>query len=231
MRDTPLTDLYPPEDASRSPPRSANWPAPNPGVVEIWRASWIDPSGRTRWINTRASASRPARTSPCILVVCEDVTTVKELSERFEHEATHDALTGLVNRREIDRRLRELAGGGEPLSLCIIDLDHFKRINDTHGHHAGDVVLVRTGAHALRADQPSRDVLGRTGGDEMLLLLAVARLPALEHGAGRRGDCGRRYTTSTRRHRPGLSVPETHAQQIADMHMKSSVRIFLFHPR
>ncbi len=108
-------------------------------------------------------------------MVCEDVTTVKELSERFEHEATHDALTGLVNRREIDRRLRELADGGEPLSLCIIDLDHFKRINDTHGHHAGDVVLVEL-AHMLSGMISSRDVLGRTGGDEMLLLLPGCRL-------------------------------------------------------
>jgi diguanylate cyclase (GGDEF)-like protein len=95
-------------------------------------------------------------------------------SARFEEMANRDALTGLFNRRWVDDRLSALVTaarrGGEPLSVALVDLDHFKRINDTLSHAAGDVVLRRVGAlldgFATGSESPAR-----LGGEEFVLLL------------------------------------------------------------
>lgn len=88
--------------------------------------------------------------------------------------ARTDALTGLPNRREIlDRFQQEHARSqraGHALSLIVIDLDHFKRVNDTHGHAAGDAVL-RAFAEVAGESLRRMDVCGRTGGEEFLVLL------------------------------------------------------------
>jgi two-component system cell cycle response regulator len=93
---------------------------------------------------------------------------------RLEALLREDGLTGLSNRRAI---LTQLAGmvsaarrHGHPLSIAICDLDHFKRINDTHGHKTGDAVLVAT-AHAMGTHLRAEDQLGRLGGEEFLVLL------------------------------------------------------------
>jgi diguanylate cyclase (GGDEF)-like protein len=91
----------------------------------------------------------------------------------LEH-ATHDALTDLPNRGEFDRQLtRELERSsryGEMFSLAIIDLDHFKELNDSRGHHAGDALL-RQAAETIKEACRASDVSGRLGGDEFGLLL------------------------------------------------------------
>jgi diguanylate cyclase (GGDEF)-like protein len=89
--------------------------------------------------------------------------------------ARTDVLTGLSNRREFMARLGEEAHrhmrGGQPLSIVMIDIDHFKQINDTHGHPAGDQVLAQLG-HLLRtAVRRDIDVAARLGGEEFALLL------------------------------------------------------------
>ena len=91
--------------------------------------------------------------------------------------AETDALTGLANRRKIgallDTAIAAAAEGGRPLSVAMLDLDHFKAINDRFGHLAGDRVLVRVArvaAASLRGD----DVVGRIGGEEFVLLLPTA---------------------------------------------------------
>jgi diguanylate cyclase (GGDEF)-like protein len=95
--------------------------------------------------------------------------------ERLLTEARTDPLTGLLNRRALDERLeselarQERAGG--PVSLVLIDIDHFKSINDQHGHARGDEVLQGV-ADAMRDVARTADVLGRIGGDEFALLLA-----------------------------------------------------------
>lgn len=89
-------------------------------------------------------------------------------------EARTDPLTGLLNRRALDERLEaELARqdrSGGPLSLLLVDIDHFKRVNDEHGHAHGDDVLQGV-ADAMRRIARTADVLGRIGGDEFALLL------------------------------------------------------------
>ena len=105
---------------------------------------------------------------------------------RLEALLREDALTGLSNRRAILTQLGGMVSAarrhGHPLSIAIVDLDHFKRVNDTHGHQAGDDVLVATtlamGAH-LRAE----DQLGRLGGEEFLILLPDTDADAASHVA------------------------------------------------
>jgi two-component system cell cycle response regulator len=88
--------------------------------------------------------------------------------------ATRDALTGLLNRRAFDAVLAEEVDRarrlGHPLTLVILDLDHFKTINDTHGHAAGDAVLVAA-AKVLEAEVRSIDRVARIGGEEFAVVL------------------------------------------------------------
>jgi diguanylate cyclase (GGDEF)-like protein len=97
-----------------------------------------------------------------------------------ERLAMHDGLTGLVKRRRLQQRLDEeilrQARGGAGLCLVMIDIDHFKQVNDQHGHAGGDWVLLRF-AEIAGSSVRVTDVLARWGGEEFLLLLPDTRLP------------------------------------------------------
>ena len=97
-----------------------------------------------------------------------------EAREALRVQATHDALTGLLNRgRVLEILLSEIARSereSRPLSVLMVDLDHFKRINDTHGHQAGDVVL-REASRRMIAATRQYDSAGRYGGEEFLIVL------------------------------------------------------------
>lgn len=96
------------------------------------------------------------------------------LRERFEHLASHDALTGIPNRSKFlelfDRALREAKGRHGALALFFIDLDRFKEINDTYGHHIGDRVLEIIGKR-LKASMRESDIPARLAGDEFVVLV------------------------------------------------------------
>jgi diguanylate cyclase (GGDEF)-like protein len=106
--------------------------------------------------------------------LAEKNAALEMIQQELEHKATHDSLTGLLNRaafleileREISRCRRE----HRPLVAAILDLDHFKRINDGFGHQVGDDVLIGTSG-CLRASLRDYDVTGRYGGEEFVLLL------------------------------------------------------------
>lgn len=107
-------------------------------------------------------------------VVARDIRERKQLEERLSHQATHDALTGLPNRLLMRDRLQQAINTARRehklLAVLFVDLDNFKRINDTLGHAYGDVVLIEVAAlfrEVLRAS----DTLARQGGDEFIVLL------------------------------------------------------------
>lgn len=103
-----------------------------------------------------------------------DITETKQYQERLEHQATHDALTGLANRNLLRTRLasaiERMADSRQPLWVAFLDLDHFKFINDTLGHGAGDFLLQQVARRLLHALRP-QDTLARQGGDEFVLVL------------------------------------------------------------
>jgi diguanylate cyclase (GGDEF)-like protein len=100
---------------------------------------------------------------------------------RTVHQALRDPLTGLPNRRALDEALAVATSdpGWAPLAVAVVDLDHFKSVNDRDSHAAGDAVL-RTVAHALRTSLRCDDMVARHGGDEFVILLPRTTLPAAE---------------------------------------------------
>ena len=102
------------------------------------------------------------------------VTTMRErdrqLQMRLSLAARTDPLTGLLNRRAFDAGLRELLARFEPV-IILFDIDHFKQINDVHGHETGDRVLIHI-AEALRAEAPADTLICRHGGEEIVVALA-----------------------------------------------------------
>ena len=113
------------------------------------------------------------------VLVFHDVSESRELNRRLSYHASHDILTGLVNRREfesrIDRALKSARARETSYALLYLDLDRFKIINDTCGHQAGDTLLGQLGA-LLKARIRWRDCLSRLGGDEFGVLLESCNL-------------------------------------------------------
>jgi diguanylate cyclase len=112
----------------------------------------------------------------------------KRSESKLRRMARHDALTGLLNRRGLEHELRRawaLAGRQRsPVGLLVLDLDYFKKINDVHGHAAGDQVL-QACAHLLKSDLRVSDAIGRYGGDEMVVVLPFASKKETRAVAGR----------------------------------------------
>jgi diguanylate cyclase (GGDEF)-like protein len=110
------------------------------------------------------------------------------LRKQYERDATLDALTGLYNRRWLDERLARLVNrqqrSGAPLSLLMLDVDHFKRFNDTYGHATGDLVLSTVAGIVLRSVRPT-DLVARYGGEEMVVLLTDTPLEGAKTAAER----------------------------------------------
>ena len=109
-----------------------------------------------------------------LVLVLHDTSELRGLTRQMTYQASHDALTGLVNRREFERRLQEAMDSAQTSdighALCYLDLDHFKVVNDTCGHTAGDNML-REIASLIKDAVRDSDTVGRIGGDEFALLL------------------------------------------------------------
>jgi diguanylate cyclase (GGDEF)-like protein/PAS domain S-box-containing protein len=133
------------------------------------------------------------------LVHAVDRSERHRFEQRLTHMASHDVLTGLVNRREFEERLAAhrdwCARYGHSGALLVLDLDNFKEVNDTLGHGAGDQLIIST-APLLRSAVRTTDVVARLGGDEFAVLLTHADAAAAEAVAA--GIVGRvREFTST----------------------------------
>ena len=121
------------------------------------------------WIEVRAYPSREGLT-----VFFADVTERKEAETRLLHQATHDSLTGLHNRlsclRALDEALARSVQDNCPVGVLFVDLDHFKEVNDAHGHRAGDTALVEIGRR-LDALGGGGVTVARISGDEFVFIL------------------------------------------------------------
>jgi diguanylate cyclase (GGDEF)-like protein/PAS domain S-box-containing protein len=131
-------------------------------------------TGEERAIELSAAPLRVDDQLAGAVVLLHDVTELRGLHRQMSYQATHDALTGLVNRREFERRLEEAAdsarrGEGTHM-LCYLDLDRFKIVNDSSGHLAGDSML-REVAALIREAVRDSDTVARLGGDEFGVLL------------------------------------------------------------
>jgi diguanylate cyclase (GGDEF)-like protein len=139
----------------------------------------VHKSGGIVWCNAIASLVRGPSNEPLFIIVMAENITARKAQERIlEHQALHDALTDLPNRTLLYDRLQQaiLIGKREqhPLALLVMDLDRFKEINDTFGHHAGDDVL-RQLAHRLKLHLRESDTVSRLGGDEFAVILPGVR--------------------------------------------------------
>ncbi len=139
--------------------------------VGEWQLRRAD--GQLFWARLRGRPVDPqARQAGCIWTVY-DIGAEISAREQLEWSANHDQLTGVANRHAFERALvRVFASGAAalPAALVIIDLDHFKPINDAHGHAAGDAML-KAACAAIQAHVRATDLVARIGGDEFALVL------------------------------------------------------------
>ncbi len=143
--------------------------------------------------------------------VLHDITERKHAEETLAHQATHDALTGLINRRDFERRLARVLEttnmSQDAHALCYLALDQFKVINDTCGHLAGDELLRQLG-NLLSATVRKRDTLARLGGDEFGVLMEHCSLSQARQVANkiRRAVAEFRFAWATQTFRVGVSI-------------------------
>ncbi|MEV6303603.1 GGDEF domain-containing protein [Actinoplanes sp. NPDC051861] len=154
------------------------------------------------------------------------------LRDVLEVQATQDALTGAANRRAFDDRLAgtadEAAHGGRPLALVMIDVDHFKSINDTWGHATGDRAL-RTVAEALRDSASGNDhLVARLGGDEFAVLLRAGPYEAIRYAEQARTlvEAARDLPCGPPRLSIGVAVVPDHATGAEDLQRVADAALY-----
>jgi len=172
---TPVTEYIHPDDL---PPILAGLRhlITTPNAALTYQARYSHADGSWRWFDVISRNLSHLPSVGGVVSNARDVTQARILQDRLRHQATHDDLTGLANRALLDARLAEAAGTA---SVLLVDLNHFKLINDTHGHHVGDAVLVGV-AERLLAVLPPGGTAARIGGDEFAVVL-----PDLDAAAAR----------------------------------------------
>jgi diguanylate cyclase (GGDEF)-like protein/PAS domain S-box-containing protein len=147
------------------------------GIVSMGRRAVLVPVNGTGERSVELSVSPlmlDSKETLGLVLVLHDTSELRGLTRQMTYQASHDALTGLVNRREFERRLQEAMDsaqtGDAAHALCYLDLDRFKVVNDTCGHTAGDNML-REVASIIKEAVRDSDTVGRIGGDEFALLL------------------------------------------------------------
>lgn len=168
LKGRPFQELLHPDDVARTTEATRNIVSGVPvkdfenrylhkdgSVVDmLWLAHWSD-------------------VEKSIFCVAHNMTERKEAQEQLRNLAMYDGLTGLLNRTAIEGHLisemERAAREGQPLSIVLLDLDHFKQVNDLHGHAAGDAVL-KEAAQRMKNSMRSYDKVGRYGGEEFLIV-------------------------------------------------------------
>ncbi len=138
----------------------------------------------------REMSAQSAEMNSILSDSAEQIEYLKGALDQVRLESQKDSLTGLANRKCFDRTLfdemEEAAATGCPLSLCMIDVDHFKQFNDSHGHRAGDAAL-RIVASLFKYNVRNQDLVARYGGEEFALILPNAALETASQIAERIG--------------------------------------------
>lgn len=145
----------------------------NESQIERCEIRKCSKKGALIWMRMTARKVMGADNSFQIMLVCEDITEMKLLSNQLAYQARHDALTGLINRYELENRIKhshkQSIRTGQVHAICYMDLDQFKVVNDTCGHLAGDEMLRQLGA--LLREKSKDHTVARLGGDEFAVLI------------------------------------------------------------
>jgi diguanylate cyclase (GGDEF)-like protein/PAS domain S-box-containing protein len=148
------------------------------GRVDDFEAELLTTSGRRFWASLSGQRLRYAG-DEALLAAIVDVTAQKHAREELLEQATHDALTGVFNRRHVEdvlgKEIERAERHARPLAVAILDVDHFKLVNDAHGHQTGDEVL-RAISERCRTTLRTNDVLGRYGGEEFVIVFPETKL-------------------------------------------------------
>ncbi|GAA2478543.1 hypothetical protein Ahu01nite_019950 [Winogradskya humida] len=145
--------------------------AATPGTDAAAQVRLLHADGTYRWLDLVGADLTGNPSVRGVVFNARDVTEARELQDQLRHEATHDGLTGLANRALLAEHLA--AAGTTQVSVLVADLDGFKQINDAHGHHVGDELLIAV-AQRLRTGLGPTGLAVRLGGDEFALLLPGA---------------------------------------------------------
>ncbi|MFL6659393.1 MAG: EAL domain-containing protein [Massilia sp.] len=176
IRSSHWTDITHPDDIAKELLQMADL---NAGVVPGFKTSkrLVRPDGSVVWIDMSiAKIDAEANAQPLHLCMIEDVTEKKQSEALIWQQANFDPLTQLPNRRmfhdRLDNDIIKSRRDGRRIAILFIDLDHFKEVNDTLGHHQGDVLLVEA-ARRIRSCVRESDTVARLGGDEFTVILSA----------------------------------------------------------
>lgn len=144
--------------------------------TQVHELRWLKSDGSELWVLHSTGLLRDDQAMPSYYVShVQDTTSAHRSTKQLTHQASHDALTGLINRRELEYRLSTLITQtqrkGGVVGVLFCDLDLFKEVNDTHGHASGDEVL-RVVAERIASARRATDLVARVGGDEFVVVLA-----------------------------------------------------------
>jgi diguanylate cyclase (GGDEF)-like protein/PAS domain S-box-containing protein len=175
--------------------------------------------GRTLWLQLTLSLVRGEAAEPLFLIgMVEEIGERKWAEAALAHQALHDALTGLPNRSLLHDRLQQAIHTAQrqrtPLALVFLDLDRFKDVNDTFGHHVGDLLLQQAGAR-LQGALREADTVARLGGDEFAVVLP---------GADAAGA-----TTAAHKILEALAAPFSVEERLLDVGVSAGVALFPGH--
>ena len=200
----PLTALYDPNDLARTQESGAENEAPVDGFSLLTAQARVDHVDEREWTYVRKDGSTlPVHVAVTavrngmgeitgFVAIASDITERKQLMTYLNHMASHDQLTGLPGRTLLRERIADAIEKailhGRKVAVFVVDLDHFKRLNDSLGHRAGDQVLVGM-ADRVRSALRRSDTLGRLGGDEFIVVMPhIAQLSDVERCAKRLVD-------------------------------------------
>ena len=181
IRGCAFVDLLAPDDRGRSAERLS---AALQGLPQSWEADLAPADDVRRAVQLAAVPIVEADAIVGAFVVAHDVTSRRAVEAQLTYRAFHDPLTGLANRALFRDQLEQALArdpSGEHVAVIFVDLDDFKKVNDTQGHAAGDALLVRVAALLLESTRGC-DLIARFGGDEFAVLLS--RIAQSDHVSG-----------------------------------------------